>query len=627
MSFFENKNSNKNKKDELFYGIGLEHEAHIFHIPKEKKKITEDLLFNSTFPYFRILENNKLKISKKDKKLLESIDLEPTGRKCNQKVVIEPSPFKMPEFISGNPLSKKIKTNELSKKSKGIEYYIKELREKEYKYLLLLSKYDKITNNQEKKYGYLQFHPFGMSNYISNPINSDSDTYKFKRTKTKLPVIREDYNGSYHITLTLPHKKSISNKKFIEMHRDFANCVQWIEPLLLTAFFTGDLKAVASSKKYTRGSYRVMMIGWGNFAGSDLRRLDKGIGRYANIDTYWRKGLKFQNLSKLSPCYTPSAPAIREGECNDLVTKLCTTKKNKKPLDEISCSQFINENKPKLISKQLKDKCPNKNLICTVCSSSLSSDFRTFGEINGEKKSGAPMIKSNGLELRIFDHFPSNKLFDLCRIILMTAINSNINKPKSYCYENKAWIKAMHKIMKDGWKAKLDDDYLKELRNQFNIKLNTKSKNAFNIFEVLVKDIFKNTKNHEWNDLLFNKRYSKVPELPRVNREAWNYSFSIKLNRNPKYIKILNNFINEIPKNKKLSKLQVKKVFLSHFDKKLWEQNFEDIIYFLEDFELCNIEYKNNDDIKTISFDELYSKNIFNHKSINLIISDFWVTL
>jgi hypothetical protein len=181
--------------------------------------------------------------------------------------------------------------------------------------------------------------------------------------------------------------------------------------------------------------------------------------------------------------------------------------------------------------------------------------------------------------------------------------------------------------MKDGWKAKLDEDYLEELRKQFNIKLNTKSKNAFIIFEVLVKDIFKNTKNHEWNDLLFDKRYSKVPTLPRVNREAWNYSFSIKLNRNPKYIKILNNFMNEIPKDKKLTKLQVKKIFLSHFDKKLWEQNFEDIIYFLEDFELCNIEYKNNDDIKTITFSELEIRNIFNYNSINAIIQNYWLNI
>ena len=54
------------------------------------------------------------------------------------------------------------------------------------------------------------------------------------------------------------------------------------------------------------------MIGWGNFAGSDLRKLDKGIGRYSNIKSYWRKGLTFTDLDKLEPCYKPSPSAVRE---------------------------------------------------------------------------------------------------------------------------------------------------------------------------------------------------------------------------------------------------------------------------------------------------------------------------
>ena len=48
-----------------------------------------------------------------------------------------------------------------------------------------------------------------------------------------------------------------------------------------------------------------MMIGWGNFW-KYLRKLDKGVGRYSNIKSYWRKGLTFtdldnQNYAKPSP--------------------------------------------------------------------------------------------------------------------------------------------------------------------------------------------------------------------------------------------------------------------------------------------------------------------------------------
>ena len=42
-----------------------------------------------------------------------------------------------------------------------------------------------------------------------------------------------------------------------------------------------------------------MATGWGNFAGSDLRVLTKkrGLGRYANLETKWRKGLNFKDIT------------------------------------------------------------------------------------------------------------------------------------------------------------------------------------------------------------------------------------------------------------------------------------------------------------------------------------------
>ena len=42
-----------------------------------------------------------------------------------------------------------------------------------------------------------------------------------------------------------------------------------------------------SFKDRVRGSYRMMNVGWGNIAGSDVRLFDKGIGRYAKTKIYW----------------------------------------------------------------------------------------------------------------------------------------------------------------------------------------------------------------------------------------------------------------------------------------------------------------------------------------------------
>ena len=62
-----------------------------------------------------------------------------------------------------------------------------------------------------------------------------------------------------------------------------------IEPLLIASYFSADPRSVGDGNKKIEGSFRVMATGWGNFAGSDLRELGKGVGRYANIESKWRK--------------------------------------------------------------------------------------------------------------------------------------------------------------------------------------------------------------------------------------------------------------------------------------------------------------------------------------------------
>ena len=108
------------------------------------------------------------------------------------------------------------------------------------------------------------------------------------------------------------------------MHKNFCNQLQWLEPLLLTTYFTGDEYAPGSNKKRTRGSYRVMIIGWGNFAGTDIRLLDTGIGRYAKTPTYWRDNFKLYESEKLDPCIPPSAAAKAEKAITTLSSDIRT---------------------------------------------------------------------------------------------------------------------------------------------------------------------------------------------------------------------------------------------------------------------------------------------------------------
>ena len=115
-----------------------------------------------------------------------------------------------------------------------------------------------------------------------------------------------DYCGSFHFTITLPFKKKNSysdadQKEFRDNHYNFGAMFQWMEPLLLAAFFSCDQDAVGSAKKRIKGSFRVARVGWGNFAGSDMRKKNTGVGRYANVIPYWRKNFDFFDVSNPRP--------------------------------------------------------------------------------------------------------------------------------------------------------------------------------------------------------------------------------------------------------------------------------------------------------------------------------------
>ena len=378
----------KKKLDDYQWGLGIEHEMHLYHKPEFSKKnnIVNITLFNSQEIISEML---KSKISEQDYQFLKRVPFEWSGRQCDGKVVIKRVPIQMPEFVTDNPFCSIKNARNIMNMTNDIISYKNE-------YIKLLRK-NKDVVKLEEKYGELVQHPFGMTRYLKLPIGRIKDKYIYSKE------LMTEYNGSYHITFTLPYTEQTTNKEFIEMHQNFANQLQWLEPLMLTQYFTGD-EYTPGSLKRVRGSFRVMIIGWGNFAGSDVRLFKDGIGRYAKTPTYWRKNLKFIDSDKLKACYKPSQSALAEGAIT-----------------------------------------------------SLSSDFRTFGSTDPtrpwHRESGVSMTKPNGIEFRIFDHFGDEYISHLVLFVSLVAENSRVKKTDGYVYENKIWIDTLHNIMKNGYKA------------------------------------------------------------------------------------------------------------------------------------------------------------------------------
>ena len=532
------------------YGIGIEHEMYMFHFPErtnqndmEYKDPIKNIILAPSEAYQVLIINNDL-TSESDRKFIGKVPYEPTGRICNGKVVLSSLPGvwtekeRMPEFITDFPISE-IKRGV---KRRTLYDYSRSLKTKQFKYLRILNNNLRdLLKGKIEKYGNLMESPFGMSSYIKLPINYKSKFYKFKKRLYK------DYTGSYHITITLPYKENMKLDKFIDIHQNFANMIQWLEPLLVSAYFSADDRSMGTEKKRVRGSFRVMRVGWGNFAGSNVKKFKEGIGRYADVVPNWRKGLKFEDVDIVNRC-KDLAPSIRRRE--------------------------------------------------TGAISGFSSNFRTFGSTDPDRpwhrESGAGMTIGNGIEIRIFDHFQILYLDSLLQFIGAIAENSRKHKCKKYVYKDKDWIKSLQTIMLEGWSGKVTKGYVNKLRKYLKLRVNTVSLQAYEVFKTIYKELYDRNKNGDYCKILLGE-HSEYIELPKVNQRSWEFGLSLKLNTNKTLVNKVNKFLKNI--NLDLSVKEIEKIFFKFFTKKNWGNTFYIFMCYLETVGILKLDKNNKSNI------------------------------
>ncbi len=520
------------------WGVGIEHEMHLFHEPKkwDGDAIKDVILFDGESAMKRVMEaykKGKLEMNDEEYKFIKSVPFESTGRLCNGQWVIKKVPFNMPEFITWEPFCN-------VRMDKTLDEYIDKLITGRRTFMNILSR-EPITREIIAKNGDLIQYPVSMTRYLKCPKDGSNPKYTFLKKKgaNTEHVVRPEYVGSYHLTFTLPHTENTSEAAFIKMHQNFANQLQWLEPLMLTSYFSQDQFACGSKEDRVRGSFRVMIIGWGNFAGSDVRLFNKGIGRYAKSPTHWRKGLKLYEAEKIAPCIPPSPSAIAEG-----------------------------------------------------ATTTLSSNFRTFGSTDPlrpeHRQSGVGMTKPNGVEFRIFDHFNDvDYISSLTNLIGIVAENSRITKTKEYVYENKYWIDAMHQIMKYGYKARISPEYRDLLAKMLGIKIMTKSLVAYDLFEDVVIQLYKKNYFGDWNKIFHKNIIGKKSDtigliIPHVNKMSYILSVVMKLNRKPKLMRAFNKLSKQLNHGDREDQYIAFKTFESYVKKymgSVWVKEADDLAY------------------------------------------------
>ena len=545
-----------------YWGLGIEHEMQLFHKAKSGMKDT-NIMFNSQeSTCFLTNEHDSCcktktkcnnfteevkKYKKKDfgltdeeKLFIENTQWELSGRQVKNCEKNKPVtwlskrvPILMPELITTNFTNR------------TIDSIWKELISLEEHYIAIQMK-NPHTKQKVKEYGPLTTHLCGSHSEILIPKEPTINSKEYIFMKNKMT----DYLGSYHITITLPHTKDILTKDFVKMHQNMAQQIQWIEPLMMTAFFSPTQAAVGNSKE-PEGSYRVMTIGWGNFAGSDVRKMGtKGLDRGSNIRSLWRRGLHFEGTKKLNECASVSPPQYKK-------------------------------------SKSIH-----------------TGDFRTFGMetdfekckelynpsdcING-RADGKPMEPPFGMEIRIFDHFPSEYFLDLMRIIVLIGCNSQRHPCKDYVYKDKRWMNAVRTIMRDGWNATLNSNFIVALRTNLGLPINTSSTIAFDIFKQLVHELHQENKDAYFNKIM-NETPNIEPVVPQINRMCWEMAFKqkfsakiisfLKTTFKNEQVVTLNEFINKFKENSSEE--------FSNFEK-----DINDLLYALETHKHVKLELLN----------------------------------
>lgn len=557
----------KNKKISL-WGVGIEAEFALFHDPRVSLDSDKPvyLFFDPQksfekpmrrfYYYFYTRPPSKSKnlmfFPPKVQKALsrsENIDVEHAGKICKGKVVVGNNYdyiYYLLEARTEDPFSGK------TYGTKHIESYVDQIQKNIKQFLTAYKKYRPEYQKKENKvYGPPVIYPYGMSSRI-NLRNLNTNMFK------NGPII-DNYTGSYHFTFTLPHESPASCKILSENHRYFANLIQWVEPLIASAYHSSDDRSVGRSDKYTKGSFRVVMTAWGDFGGSDIRKIRcvkgrkrKGpvpeiekemltLSRYATRRTEWRDNLPFKDVDLLEPC---------QG------TKGVKTSQN-----------------------------------------SLGSDFRTPYLRFASKRRSHYL---QGLEIRIFDWFHPKHLPGLSRILVYIAERSRTCKKKKYVYKNKYWRDSVRSVMIHGWNAKISRKYVDELQKVFDFKIKPRNLTAHSVLKAFVKSLFNATSSGVWTKLLTRKKYRSPPSIPKINRRSWEISYVIHLMENRSDLTRLKKLAKDITKKNRYI-TDIRKIYKKNIGGSRWSENFEDILGFLQTQGIISWKFNYEGDIESIT--------------------------
>jgi hypothetical protein len=422
-------------------------------------------------------------------------------------------------------------------------------------------------------------------------------------------VIDEDYTGSYHIWITPPYLPQTTPERFMEECATLANKFQLIEPLIAGHFTSPSIEAFGDDGKLARTSLRQFVGAYSNYGTADISFLmgapthqiskyfihekdlidaikeGKQNAIYAFIETpvYNQNGKPILNYEKLEERVLTSNlyKHFRAGNVNskpppiqDYYT-LVFQKSKIRPIDnylqlgpDIRTKNYYLMMSP-LAEGWVKEYYKKEDKFIEVYVNYMTQQISSVPVYDKEKHKMFMKDERMGIELRVFDHFPTVHLQQILRVLSCLTYQS-FAKPyevtsKNMYIHQEFWHHEMSKVILQGFEYKPDSMYVKNIVKEFGLTpikwskyKNTLEKKTYT--QILLEIIYRR----------LNKRYENIPLYKKLkfenasytfesmNKKAWYQIFTEFLMKNPSVYRNLKD-------KKKIKKEEILKILGSKY--------------------------------------------------------------
>ncbi|GAX85143.1 hypothetical protein CEUSTIGMA_g12562.t1 [Chlamydomonas eustigma] len=353
----------------------------------------------------------------------------------------------------------------------------------------------------------------------------------------------DTYAGSFHFWFTLPHPLNMdfSNvDSFLANHASFADCLQHIEPLLLTCT-GGDPRAIGNGTNYPRANMR----------GQDEQNILSGIVETRDaidgLKGHVHEGPCDMKISydgtKLYPyCNVKGADRYNyenynynnyNNNYNNIegdTLNLSIRAKDANASFEMSRGNDIRfvPNGPMVlkVEKGWRPVVIKRGSIFQIC-------FTKDGVLENkvpQRSKPSKFMSPVGFEFRLMDNMPSVPTIKplLHVFALVAAASQKHNKcspPKSLALKS-----AAASILIEGRFAKVPSSYVKDLSTRLGVKIGDARKlDARGVLDSCIASLFEQYKDSQIVQTLLGSTMLEKPVLPDNNLDAWWHAFSRKL--------------------------------------------------------------------------------------------------